>query len=197
MSERKFKELVDEAINCRPPYTAEAVDKFRKACIEAGDTNNGSGYCDLEVAWRTVANEFLHEGRDRQPSDNPLSSLAYYMEMGIYPPPEVLLAISNIFELYMHATGDISLDEAFFGKPHKKRTSYASVTHQYFNLYGKFNIYRRLDFFSLIGINVSTTESLEAQAEAYLKHVEQTDLNGFKAPDVDSFLRGYHRWKKG
>lgn len=47
---------------------------------------------------------------------SPLSALFGYIDIGLYPPPELLLAALQCFDRYMDAEGSLSLEEAFFGK---------------------------------------------------------------------------------
>lgn len=46
----------------------------------------------------------------------PLAALFCYVDMGLYPPPEVLLAAMECFNRYIDAQGEIELEAAFFGK---------------------------------------------------------------------------------
>ncbi|TMO76588.1 hypothetical protein CWC17_03625 [Pseudoalteromonas sp. S3785] len=78
---------------------------------------------DLEDAWGYLNKHFYSElnlERERPlESENPLGKLAYFMEFGIYPPPELLLKISEIYEVYMLQAGKVDLEESFYGKPIK------------------------------------------------------------------------------
>ncbi|KPW00537.1 MULTISPECIES: hypothetical protein [unclassified Pseudoalteromonas] len=78
---------------------------------------------ELEEAWEYLNKHFYSElnlERDRPlVSEDPLGKLAYFMELGIYPPPELLLKISEIYEVYMLQAGKVDLEESFYGKPIK------------------------------------------------------------------------------
>ena len=55
----------------------------------------------------------------------PLEALFYYIESGFYPPPELLFALRDAWREYENSAGDISLEEAFLGKPKPKAGNYA------------------------------------------------------------------------
>lgn len=59
-------------------------------------------------------------------AEHPLAALAYCLEAGVYPPPSVLLQIADIYKGYVHKQGEISLEDAFFGKPIKGMGNYAA-----------------------------------------------------------------------
>lgn len=58
-------------------------------------------------------------------SGTPLGALFYYVEMGFYPPPELLLALSCVFNKYIDSNGDVTLERAFLGPPIPKSGNYA------------------------------------------------------------------------
>lgn len=47
----------------------------------------------------------------------PVEALIGSVIDGLYPPPEVLISLSECFEFYFNAGGVIELEEVFFGKP--------------------------------------------------------------------------------
>jgi hypothetical protein len=57
---------------------------------------------------------------------SPLTALFVYVEMGFYPPPELLLGLMECFDLYMAAKGSLSLEEAFIGAPKRRAGNYAA-----------------------------------------------------------------------
>jgi hypothetical protein len=85
---------------------------------------------DIEEVWDVINEEFYAElniGKDDAPSaDNPLASLAFDLEFGIYPQPEVLLQIADTYKEYIHRKGSVSLEDIFFGKPVKGVGNYAA-----------------------------------------------------------------------
>ncbi len=48
-------------------------------------------------------------------SESPIGALCYLAEMGVYPPPELLLALVNCFQLYESGDGVVELEEIFYG----------------------------------------------------------------------------------
>jgi hypothetical protein len=55
----------------------------------------------------------------------PLEALFQYVEMGFYPPPELLLALLTMWETYLHGGGMLSLESVFLGPPKKKAGGHA------------------------------------------------------------------------
>ncbi|NEZ03779.1 hypothetical protein G4Y73_06405 [Wenzhouxiangella sp. XN201] len=80
----------------------------------------------LEHSWRYGHQQDIDDGwykRDDQPSDNPISAVMFFIEMGFYPPPEYMLTMLDCFEAYKRGAGD--LEELFFGKPKQRSGNYA------------------------------------------------------------------------
>lgn len=123
-------------------------------------------------------------------TDNPLQYLADCVRKGYYPPPGALWAVMEAAEKYYNAAGEISLDEAFFGRPHSARGA-ASRQHAtdlfYLHFQQKEATHRRLA--ALRGEAELTQPQL---AEEYLVLASSHDT----PPDLDTFLRNYRRWKK-
>jgi hypothetical protein len=86
-----------------------------------GTTRTSLWLCEF---WRGAAQ--AHE-RDEieQMSEHPLSSLMFMIEMGFYPPPELMLGLLWSWREYLEGGGDISLEEVFLGKPSRKGGNYA------------------------------------------------------------------------
>ena len=59
-------------------------------------------------------------------ADNPLVALFYCVHSGFYPPPELLLGLSFLWDEYLDAAGGKTLEEVFIGKPKRKAGNYAS-----------------------------------------------------------------------
>ena len=58
-------------------------------------------------------------------SGSPLGALFYFVDMGIYPPPELLLGLHDAWTRYMGSGGRISMEDAFFGPSKKGGGNYA------------------------------------------------------------------------
>ena len=110
-----------------------------------------------------------------------IEQFLYQLALERCPPAKAMGTISECFERYLSAKGSMSLDEAFFGAPHKKRASYAfrksaDWRYRFFYLHRK-----RVEKLGLPRM------SLEQLADVHLANDDDTDR--------DSFLRSYHRWK--
>lgn len=189
MTKDELDQLVDSALRGDTFNTNEKADEIREAIRAAYESSNYPGLAGLEYTWRKLEREYEVIDRLKHSSDNPLVSFEYLVESGFYPPPEILLAIRLCIRRYLDAKGDISLDESFFGLPHKKRSSYA---------YNKAKPWKHFDFYffwvyrdEFIGHNLKGL-SLEKRAELYLENTRYSDTNA--GSDVDSFLRSYRRW---
>tara|TARA_B100001059_G_scaffold233135_1_gene272543 strand:- start:979 stop:1464 length:486 start_codon:yes stop_codon:yes gene_type:complete len=85
---------------------------------------------ELEDMWeeqRSSHFSWWDNSEDRAPiAEHPLAALAYCLEAGVYPPPSVLIQIAETYKGYIHKQGEISLEDAFFGKPVKGIGNYAA-----------------------------------------------------------------------
>ena len=131
----------------------------------------------LEKSWAKIESDFKPFNREVSVADNPISAFTYYLEMGKYPPPEVMVEVMDGFLEYFNSRGDKSLDEAFFGTKHKK---YGSLSYkQDYSLR-----YSAFEWFIFKG----EFTSLDDAAEEFLKPIAEEI-------DQDTFLRNYRRWK--
>lgn len=59
------------------------------------------------------------------PDTPPMAALFVMVGMGLYPPPELMLAMSQAFIEYLEAEGRLELEDVFFGKPRQRAGNYA------------------------------------------------------------------------
>jgi hypothetical protein len=82
----------------------------------------------LEQSWATL-NEFyggiVKRDRDARVATTPFEAIVFHLEMGFYPPPELLLALADAYDVYRYSAGKITLEEAFFGPPRRKAGNHA------------------------------------------------------------------------
>ncbi len=154
----------------------------------------------LEGQWNRISYHDLKRDEYYALRDSPLEILHFCMadDLITYPPPEILWVIAKQFQWYMEKEGDITLEEAFFGKPIKSKGNYAKrMADETKLLYEAFH--RKLKATPTI----SQPELLEKicisppsdnnQNDALRKIYEKNQANeNFQ----DSFLRGYRRWKE-
>ena len=129
----------------------------------------------LELLWAKIESDFKPFNREVSVADNPISAFTYYLEMGNYPPPEIMVEVMDSFLEYFNSRGDRSLDEAFFGTKHKK---YGSVSYkQDYSLR-----YSAFEWFIFKG----EFTSLDDAAEEFLKPIaEEIDQD-----TIDKTLKG-------
>jgi len=142
----------------------------------------------LELAWQEYAQSQttipdLAETRGRSSRDA-IQSFTRCLEDGVIPPPETLNLLSTAFSRYLAANGNLSLDEGFFGRPHKKHSSYAFA-------HGS-NTDRMKAFSTFLA--VSKVEDPRASqvniAEKFLKYDNDDEA------DAETFLRLWRRWRQ-
>ncbi|MFQ3325322.1 MAG: hypothetical protein ACI90U_003160 [Pseudomonadales bacterium] len=131
----------------------------------------------LEGLWLKLEEDFKPFNREVSVADSPISAFSYYVGMGKYPPPEIMIDIMRGFSTYLESQGDISLDQAFFGITHSKYKS-LSYKQQYALKYAEFQRF----------IYTGEFKSLNEAAELFLS-------NKSNEIDQDSFLRSYRAWK--
>ena len=136
---------------------------------------------------------------DEKTSSTPLNAFRYFLDIGVFPPPEILLAIAECFERYFQAEGQLELEEVFFSRPRKQRIGNNSAQESRDRLYKSFDLSHALD-------HLVESRQLEKDGNAAgaaslhiaLEHTAEKFLRerGLPASEVDSFLRGFYRWQK-
>ena len=139
----------------------------------------------------------LIEKCDAIVSVTPLDTFMGCLAMGRYPPPAILLAIEKCFRVYFEQAGDLELEDVFFAKPRKQRIGNNSAQAARDLIYEAFAVRFELEMFRWSTTEENSDKSkarrrptLSQVAEDFLENKTTFDL------DVDSFLRGYQRWKK-
>ena len=132
----------------------------------------------LEPIWIKIEPDFKPFHREVPVAYNPISAFTYLVEMGKYPPPEIMVDLMEGFMDYFESNGDKSLDEALLGIKH---TKYESLSYkQDYSLR-----YKDFDWF----VFINEFDSLDDAAEEFLKPLDEK-------MDQDTFLRNYRRWKE-
>ena len=175
--------------------TNENADKERELLKASFVHDEYPVYAGLEHSWRSLDSSYYDViNREDHPAGDPLSSFSYNVNIGFYPPPEIMLIFGIAIERYFDSNGNISLDEAFFGEKHQKTKSLAYKKHKK-RKYMFFDFYVR----NKQAKNKDSKLSLEEHVSNLLEDTHPFTLiaSGFSPDvDVDTFLRGYRRWKK-
>jgi hypothetical protein len=123
---------------------------------------------------------------------NPIDYFVSNIYQGRYPPPEIVTMIAHCFTLYFKAEGKLSLEEVFFGKPKKRAGNYASRK-------SKHNNYVEFHFQVIHEKYHNKNFNLIDFALNYLKLSKEHDVESpiTSTEDmIESYVTGYHRWKK-
>jgi hypothetical protein len=142
---------------------------------------------DLEESWGILEANYKNISlnvtvRDDACPMTPFNAFRYFIDSGIYPPPEVLLAIDECLNLYMDLGGKIELEEVFFGT---KKSGVGNYSARQKND----EVYKEM----LITIALNkVSDSNNSLAEIAEELINSNNLNN----DVDSFLRGFRRYLK-
>lgn len=59
------------------------------------------------------------------PDIPPMAALFVMVGVGLYPPPELMVAMSQAFFEYLEAEGRLELEDVFFGRPRQRAGNYA------------------------------------------------------------------------
>lgn len=174
--------------------TNEAANDYRKILKASYIHDEYPIMSALESAWRVLENNYEVIKREEHPSDNPILSIEYYLGLGFYPPPELMMILSDSLSLYFNCAGKLSLDEILFGKKHKKTSSFSYNKHQKFK-YQFFEMHlnriNKKDGFSNLSLETRMLKIIEETPSEVLASF------GFHPNvDIDTFLRGYRRWKQ-
>lgn len=83
---------------------------------------------ELESSWQLLDKHYdgiVKRADEAQVSETLLGALFYHVDMGFYPPPELLLALMDCYHDYMRGAGKVTLEQAFFGSPRRKGGTHA------------------------------------------------------------------------
>ncbi len=157
----------------------------------------------LEEQWKSISYHELSRKEYYNLKNSPLEILQFCIadDFLTYPPPEILWVISMQFQRYMESQGHITLEEAFFGKPIKGKGCYAKrIADKYNQLYQAFHRKLRVNpEYSQAHLleRFCTTPSSDALSlptkDTCMEIFNENQVNEI---DIDSFLRGYRRWKE-
>ena len=162
--------------------------RLQRSLFECDEWKNYPALASLELAWQEYARAQniipdLADTRDEESRDA-LHSFVHNVEFGILPPPETLLLLHDALQRYLRSNGELSLDEAFFGKPHKKNSSYAMA-------WG--SNYEKM---MAVSLHVAISQ-ISSKKMTQLDAVE-TMLTAFHQDydtDPESLLRSWRRWR--
>lgn len=84
---------------------------------------------EIEADWQclNIAHDPYLKREDANFASRVLPSIVSWIEnIGTYPPPELLLALCDMFKQYMNGAGNLTLENALLGKPRQRMGTYAA-----------------------------------------------------------------------
>lgn len=143
----------------------------------------------LEEAWQSYAHSQkiqpdLAQKRDNEKRDA-FDSFVTNVQFGMLPPPETLLIMAEAMQKYLQGNGNISLDEAFFGRKHKKNTSYAMSFGSNHRLMQKVSLW-----IAAQKIGNNKTSQLNVVTKLLQEFGDDYDT------DPETLLRSWRRWRR-
>lgn len=196
MKDEEFEEKWELAITAECPNSPEVVAAYSEI-LQAKQCEEYLLH-SFETAWQWLSFRYgknadggpLIERATNPAGSTALEKFSVLVDQGFYPPPEIMLSIADCFQRYLSEKGDVSLDEIFFGKPHKKRDSF-SFKKSHYTRYLLFHMMVQGDYYKNQHLG-EPLHSLEEIAEVHLALSNNPDI----PEDIDTFLRGYRRWKR-
>ena len=155
---------------------------------------NDPRYKDIEHSWSVLTADYNEQFPDLvnreigHHKDTPLSAFRNYIDDGFYPPPEVLFALNDCFNVYMGLRGRLELEDIFYGERKRGVGNYSArksriEAYEYMFLQERFN---ELEQF------IKLEKKKKSKSELAEEVIECHKLDD----DIDSFLRGYNRFLK-
>ncbi|GEM_PF-2683254 len=198
--------------------TWEYVEHIRLAELQRDEGDGGHGSWELSLlASGFDATELEALRRESDHYSSPIEALTYWCERGVLVPPEITTAITDAMRHYLLSEAvykeKISLEEIFFGKPMQRtgpRSSRISKEfgpnrHYSFQEFDKYLENSEQGFATKECSALAFFDSIAASRETKYQQTKTLDQdisrqeyfgNQAAPPDIDSFLRGYRRWKE-
>ncbi|MCW8108080.1 hypothetical protein OPS25_06180 [Alteromonas ponticola] len=164
----------------------------------------------LEHSWEVLSNQVytfnydhtLHNVLDRESDERlaatPLDAFNYYIDSGFYPPPEILLWLTDCFMEYFKSGGSKSLEHIFFGreKPSVGNEAARRSSDQLYMTFSGIVGLEKLGAKNKGGKSPSQSELAEEFLNGRYPFGDKEFLEKLSGTDVETFLRNWRRWKK-
>jgi hypothetical protein len=131
-------------------------------------------------------------------NQSPLEAFLRSIRMGHYPPPELLLSVAKSIDLYFVAYGKLTLEDVFFGSNEAKRKGKYSARSiklfkgvSFIDFHDSVN--RELGFSEASGQPIQSLDQLGLRF--LTNYIGEEGHESLCDDDLESFLRGYRRWK--
>jgi hypothetical protein len=127
-------------------------------------------------------------------SETPLSAFLHYVDSGVCPPTELIMAMGHCFQYYIACRGKEELEHIFFGKRQKGVGNYSArkVASECYKMIWFEEQLQHSPNISASSDLKNKKDTIESLAEKWLsKFIPEEER-----PDIENFLRNYRRWKK-
>jgi hypothetical protein len=160
---------------------------------QASDLEKNPQFELLEDSWKCLTNNlkpYTYMSSRHNPDNthnkpySPLTDFLASVSAGIYPTPEVMATIAECFEYYVRKGGDVGLEDVFFGiKPLKGVGNYAAqrAKNEKYVWYDHTRGY--------------TPKDRALPLDSRFLSSKFNNYHLYRLRNMDSFLRGYRRWK--
>jgi hypothetical protein len=193
----------------------DEVRRIRKDFIR-DDVDDFPYFSELNHVWETLCQTvysgepfglpepIIQRDADEQTAETPLAAFRYFLDIGLYPPPELLVWLNDAFTQYYQGIGKVELEDVFFGRP---KPGVGNGSKRAFDelIYKNFSMAIHLEAISAKHQNrkklplAGVAEQLFKKNGELISVIEGDDLNyqifEDNFPDIASFLRSWRRWK--
>ena len=123
---------------------------------------------------------------DKDAYANPHEAFMVMIDKGIYPPPEIMIAIHSCFKAYAMTGNQQELEHYFFGPKRKSVGNHAASVMNDFNI----------EDFHLWLSDEGDLEEIKRDGLIQKKIEEYLDIRGLYDTNVKTFLTACRRWRK-
>src|SRR5262249_51782807 len=145
-----------------------------KRVAEWFESGSDTPCAELNATWRRLGEDVILRGEHLQTyGESPFKAFFFLIEMGFYPPPELLLTLHDCWVSYLNGAGVVTLEKAFLGATPRKAGNAAKRTN---------SAYRRM--FMAVEYEKRVRDGMKPFDAA-----EEVSLLVGGKPDADSIVR--------
>lgn len=130
----------------------------------------------FKLSWTDIDGSAERGGQLRNVAESPLAAFFYFVNGGMYPPPELMLVLSDCWEIYKANNGEMTIEESFIGPTKKGAGNFSKRDNSKMR-----KVLMQWNFLKMLREGLTRMQAAEAISLAH---------NG--KPDADSILRMMH-----